>query len=264
MNNFLLINPRGELANFYQNVNPELVDCYVVNTNQNRDFLTDEQRPFYKVFTPDTLPEDVNFVSAISNDALGFDYLEKLNSADRILFANDKSLSQARIDSFLLGEPTYNVRIVEVFGFYGRYVTISGWDVDISNYQWTLLNPTSLEEWDSLVDRSFNALEHIGYINGPAQIFFNEEGKLVGIKFQPLVWLTGGRGNQLIGRHWADIWPTLLADKNENNKGFFKCFYEWSRSSGNVRKYIPMKDVSFNMPFQRKKAESNLLVSTET
>lgn len=253
MNNFLLINPRGALADIYQDVNPDLVDCYAVNTNKDRNFLTSDQSPFYKVFTPDTLPGDINFVSALSSDVLGFDYLEKLNSSDRILLANDKLLTQERLDSFLIGEPNYNVKIVEVFGFYGRYICVSAWDVEIDTYQWTFLNPEKVQNWENFIDRSFNALEHVGYINGPAQVFFNENGTLMGVKFQAINWLAAGRGAELTGNHWLDMWPTLLSDKNENDKGFFKCFYEWSRKIGNTRKYTALKELSFKMPSMRPK-----------
>lgn len=241
MNNILLVNPRLALADLGNKVDLSKVKIFVVITKDERNFLTAEQASLYEIHSPDTLPNDIDFVCALSSDVLGFKFIETLKN--KVLLSNSKSQSEARIKSFYVGRPTESATVIETFSFFGRHVVSSAWDYDCVAY--TLIDPASMDNWDDLVDQAFEFLESIGYINGPSQIFLNKDLSIAGAKFQMFDGLTEELGIDLTGRHWLSHWPAVIVDENKNNKGFFKRYYEWSRNLGNNRKYVKAKDFTY-------------------
>lgn len=238
MNNVLLINPRGSITKFGNMIDKEKVKCYVVITAATNNFLSAEQQGWYEIYTPESLPADINFVSAISSDVLGFRYLETISS--RVMFSNAVSKSADRLSSFLIGKPKTECTIIETFSYYGAHVVSSAWAFNTASY--TLLSPTETPDWEYLVDTAFERLEAVGYINGPAQVFIDNSNNVIGIKFQMIDWMTDTRSVELVGKYWLTHWPTVLADENANDKGFFKRFYEWRRSLKNSRTYTRLKE----------------------
>lgn len=240
MNNILFVNPRGGVITLLPEINKEKVKCYAVITNDKRNFLTDEQSKNFEIYSTVTLPADITFVTSISSDVFGFKFQEQLVKEDRITFTNDKTLSGARLNSFLVGAPTVDYAIcLESFSFSGKHVVSSAWEVLKTGY--TLINPTTISNWDSLVDSAFGGLEKFGYQNGPSQVFFDKDFKLLGFKYQSVDWMNASFGTELVGRYWMTQFPAIVEDPNNNDKGYFKRFYEWSRTIGDNRTYTMLK-----------------------
>lgn len=233
MNNILLVNPRGGLVEFGKFLNQEKVKCYVAITDIKRNFLIDGQSEYYQVFSPATLPNDLKFVSAISSDVLGFRYLESLNTDDRIYLKNSKEKSKSRLDAFLIGAPQKECLVIETFSFNGRHTLSSAWK--FSNGSYVLQDPDEFPNWDELVDIAFESLENVGYVNGPSQVFVDNDNNVLGLKYQIVDCMNNRLAVDLVGRYWLSHWPAVISDSNKNDKGFFKRYYEWSRSIDNRR-----------------------------
>jgi len=231
MNNVLLVNPRGGIKDFGSFLDKEKVKCYVVITDPKRNFLSSEDENYYEIYDTTTLPSDLNFVSAISSDVLGFRYMEWLNTDDRIYLKNPKEKTKSRLDSFLIGEPKTDCTVIETFSFNGRHAVSSAWD--FADKAYTLKDPKEVTDWNTLVDLAFETLEIVGYINGPAQVFVDSDNKVVGLKYQIFDCMGASLALSLVGKHWLSHWPAVVSSTNNNNKGFFKRYYEWSRSIDN-------------------------------
>jgi len=238
MNNVLLINPRGSIANFGNMIDVEKVKCYAVITTASNNFLSAEQQGWYEIYTPESLPADINFVSAVSSDVFGFRYLETISS--RVMFSNAVSKSADRLLSFLVGKPKTECTVIETFSYYGAHVVSSAWAFDTASY--SLLSPDETPRWEDLVDTAFERLEVLGYVNGPAQVFIDSSNTVIGVKYQMLDWMSETLSVELVGKYWLTHWPTVLADENANDKGFFKRFYEWRRSLKNSRSYTRLQE----------------------
>jgi hypothetical protein len=244
MNNILLVNPRGPVRDLFLKLDSDKVKCYVVVTNDQRNFLTAEQTSRLEVYSPATLPADIKFVSVISSDVFGFRFREELDLAGRIILNNDKALSEKRTNAFLVGKPKVNsCKVIEVFSFFGRHVVSSAWQVS-NQANYTLLDPFHIDNWDELVDIALDGLEQLSYANGPSQIFISDTNEIIGFKFQMIDWMDTELGIELTGRHWLSQYTAVVEDPNNQDKGFFKRFYEWSRSIGNNRSYRKLKDYS--------------------
>jgi hypothetical protein len=174
---------------------------------------------------------DINFVSGISFDYNGQVLLESVSN--QILLKNPGT-QDLRLSKFLSVTPNTGDMLIETISYQGRHVAIAGWKFLEDKH---LGLQTEFDQvWVDQIEKAFETLDNAKIINGPAQVYFNVDSNVIGIKMHPSN-IRYAQQKTGTSRHWLDIWQTITALQSTNPISAQRKFYDWIDGTGTAKAY---------------------------
>ena len=157
--------------------------------------------------------------------------VEKLTQADKILLSNVKDKAATRLENWNTGNEPDGTWVFETVSYKGRHVLNCGLLSREGNRH--LVKKQSNPHFENQVEYAFEALDDMGIVNGPAQIFIYPDDS-ISMRLFPIDSLLTQNG---IKRHFMDIWNVILQREVETPKRALLAYYDWAERFGPTKKF---------------------------
>lgn len=176
-----------------------------------------------------SVDSSLRFKSAVAWNRAGQRLVEFLK--DQIVLKNVNELSANRLRSYLsTNEFVPNSLIIETVSYKGKHVLAS---VMINKEgQWKLFKEQEHPYFVDSIEKAFSVLNENGVINGPAQVFINNNKHY--IKLCPI---DSEYVQRSVKKHYIDIWPTILQLEVNDPEKTLSSFCKWDEEHGPSKKF---------------------------
>jgi len=214
-----------------------MIDLLLVNPKEHADEILrvfDEQKLTVHIVDDiaefNLITDGTTYKSAIAWGASGQTLVDNLSS--QILLKNVQS--DLRTQHYLKVTPAVeNCRLYNIMSYKGRHVLLEAFIFKAG--QWLTFKNQSLPFFNNGVEQSFNILDNNGIINGPTQVYLNEDNS-----YQLELSLIDMKKLNLLSRSLRDpmeVWPMVLAVETTNPKKALHTYYDWVERTGSSKKY---------------------------
>jgi hypothetical protein len=228
MIDLLLVNPSPNGIKLVNYLRPKELSYKIVITSGHMLGYASADENIIDLNTT-SVDSSLQFKSAVAWNHAGQRFVEFIK--DQIVLRNVDGLAENRLKSYLsISEFAENALIVETVSYKGRHVVNS---VMVNNGgQWKLFKEQDHPYYIDSIEKAFNILDENGVINGPAQVFINENNHY--IKLCPV---DSEYVQRSVKKHYADIWPVVLKLEVDNPKKTLLSFYDWTERHGSSKKF---------------------------
>lgn len=231
MIDILLVNPTLNAYKFVDFFKEKGITYNIVITNGHLVSYDIDSEFLYNYNTSPALGNDKTFKSAVGFNLAGQRLVEKLTQEDKILLANVKDKSTARLENWSRGNEPDGAWLFETVSYKGRHVL--NCCLLLREGKWVLLRNQSITHFETQVEYAFEALDDMGIKNGPAQIIINKD-ETISIRTFPI---DNNDTQRSIKRHFIDIWNVILQREVEAPKRALLAYYDWAERFGPTKKF---------------------------
>ena len=226
MIDILLVNPEGHADSYIRLLNAKKLTTAIIQT-QGSLFAYPAEYDAINLNSM-ALSTDVTYKSAIAWNKPGQLLIESM-LPEQLLLRNVGNVGMMK-NYIKAAFNVENGQIFNIVSYKGRHVLI---DVILfKDAKWGLVTNQDTTKFANNIETVFAHLDTNGILNGPSQIFLEENGTY-SIKLTPL----RAVDEQYSTRNFLEIWPLILELEETNPKKALNEFYSWVERTGSSKKF---------------------------
>jgi len=226
MTDILLVNPEAHADSYMRVLTDRGLTAQIIQTQGSLFAYPAEYNAIN--LNSMALSTDVTYKSAIAWNKPGQLLIESMLPGQVLL----KNVGHVGLMRNYIKSP-FNVEDGQIFNavsYKGRHVLIDA--ILFKDAKWGLVTNQDSAKFANNIETVFAHLDTNGILNGPSQIFLEENGTY-SIKLTPL----RAVNEQYSTRSFLEIWLLILELEETNPKKAFNEFYNWAERTGSSKKF---------------------------